>query len=124
VKGCLSFIIWGIHASCEVLLGLFIIPIVNYEKLVEAIKFFGFSDSVSIKKLKKRYRTISKELHPDKGGDEEKMKLVNEYYKCLMEYLESYEIPLDQKSMMLSSPEAFVYFQYMKKDKKDFRVGF
>jgi len=96
----------------------------NYEKLIEAIKFFGFSYKVSIKRLKKRYRILSKELHPDRGGDEEKMRLVNEYYKCLMEYLENYEIPIDEKSIMLSSPEAFTYFQYMKKDNKDFRVGF
>lgn len=52
------------------------------------------------------------------------MKKLNEYYKLVMEYLESYEIPVNKEGIMSSSPSAFMYFQYYRKQEKDGRVGF
>ncbi|MFN4245299.1 MAG: molecular chaperone DnaJ [Brevinematia bacterium] len=96
----------------------------DFEKLIEAIDYFGINEKVSIKSLKRIYRNRSKELHPDKGGNEEEMRKMNNYYKIIIEYLESYEIPTTVESIMKSSPEAFMYFQYYKKQDKDGRVGF
>ncbi|MGC8766282.1 MAG: DnaJ domain-containing protein [Brevinematia bacterium] len=96
----------------------------EYDKLIEAIEFFKLDKKVSIKNLKKKYHKLAKELHPDKGGEVEIMKKVNEYYKILLEYLESYEIPIDENSIISSSPSAFMYFQYYKKQSKDGRIGF
>lgn len=96
----------------------------DYEKLINAIEFFGLKDKVSIKSFKRLYRKMSKEIHPDIGGDSEEMKKLNEYYKLVMEYLESYEIPVNREGIMNSSPSAFMYFQYYRKQDKDGRVGF
>lgn len=96
----------------------------DYEKLLEAIEFFGLRDKISIKSFRKMYRSKSKELHPDRGGDPEKMKKLNESYRIITEYLESYEIPLTKEGIMNSSPDAFVYFQFLKKEDKDVRIGF
>lgn len=96
----------------------------DYEKLMEAIKFFGLKDRVSIRSLKRIYRSMSKDIHPDVGGSEDSMKKLNEYYKTLLEYLERYEIPIDEDAIIRSLPSAFVYFQYHKKNEKDGRVGF
>lgn len=96
----------------------------DYDKLIKAIEFFNLKNKVSIKSLKKKYRELAKELHPDKGGESERMKKLNECYKALLEYLESYEIPIDEKSIMSSSPSAFMYFQYYRKHNKDGRLGF
>lgn len=96
----------------------------DYEKLIEAIEFFGLGDKVSIKSFKKIFRKKSKDLHPDVGGNSEDMKKLNEYYKLVMEYLESYEIPVNKEGIMSSSPSAFMYFQYYRKQEKDGRVGF
>lgn len=96
----------------------------DYEKLIEAIQFFGLEEKISIKSFKRLYRKMSKNIHPDVGGDSEEMKRLNEYYKLIMEYLESYEIPITEEDIMRSSPSAFMYFQYYRKQDKDGRIGF
>ncbi|MCX8029023.1 MAG: hypothetical protein N2712_03410 [Brevinematales bacterium] len=97
----------------------------DYDKLIKAIEFFGLKGKISIKSFRRLYKKKSKELHPDIGGDEEQMQKLNEYYKVIVEYLESYEIPVTRESIMKSSPDAFVYFQYYRKGgDKDDRIGF
>ncbi len=96
----------------------------DYQKLLDAIKFFGLGSSTSIKRLKKRYKILAKEFHPDRSGDDDKMKKINDYYKILMEYLESVEISLDENSIARSSPEAMMYFQFLHKKDRDTRIGY
>lgn len=55
-------------------------------KLQEAKDFFGFSQAPSKEDIKKRYKELAKLYHPDlNGGDEEKMKKLNEYRDILMQ---------------------------------------
>ncbi|MEN2998173.1 MAG: molecular chaperone DnaJ [Brevinematia bacterium] len=96
----------------------------NYERLLEAIEFFGIREKISIRSLKRIYRNISKKFHPDRGGDIDEMRKANEFYRILMEYLETYEIPVTEEEIIRSSPTAFMYFQYYKKQDKDGRIGF
>lgn len=42
-----------------------------------------FSKSASEKEIKKQYRELSKTMHPDKGGDEEKFKQLAKAYQAL-----------------------------------------
>ena len=55
-------------------------------KLQEAKEFFGFSTTPSKDDIKRRYKELAKIHHPDlNGGDEEKMKKLNEYRDILMQ---------------------------------------
>lgn len=55
---------------------------VKYLKLMD----LDSSKDVSMGELKKRYYKLAKELHPDKGGDAEKFKALNEAYSFAKEY--------------------------------------
>lgn len=57
-------------------------------KLSEAKEFFGFTDSITPNKdeIKRKYKELARIYHPDlNGGDEEKMKMLNEYRDILMQ---------------------------------------
>jgi molecular chaperone DnaJ len=43
----------------------------------------GLKKGASASEIKKAFRTLAKELHPDKGGDENAFKEVNEAYEVL-----------------------------------------
>lgn len=55
-------------------------------KLFTAMKMFGVIDNQMTRgEVKEIYRNLARENHPDKGGDDEKMKLINEAYETIQE---------------------------------------
>ena len=58
-------------------------------------EILGVAKDASEKDIKKAYRTLSKQHHPDHGGDEEKFKEINEAYSVLSspEKREQYDNP-------------------------------
>jgi len=61
-------------------------------------KILGVSKDVEQDTLKKAYRALSKEHHPDHGGDEERFKEINEAYSTLSdpEKRKDYDNPMRQ----------------------------
>lgn len=56
-------------------------------KLASALAVFHLDASVATKEvIKKRYRSLAKELHPDIGGNEDAFKKLNSANEVLMEY--------------------------------------
>jgi len=54
--------------------------------IVKAFALFGFSidGRPTPEEVKERYRELAKKYHPDKGGDEDKMKEIIEAYELLI----------------------------------------
>ena len=46
-------------------------------------KTLGVSKTATADEIKKAYRKLARENHPDAGGDEEKFKEINEAYEVL-----------------------------------------
>lgn len=52
-------------------------------KAKDYYKVLGVSRDADIKTIKKAYRQKARDAHPDKGGTEEKMAVINEAYEVL-----------------------------------------
>ena len=53
----------------------------------KAFSFFGLDSSATQEDVKKQYRTLAKQYHPDTGGDAERFKQLNQANQILMEYV-------------------------------------
>ncbi len=63
-------------------------------------KILGLDKTASKDEIKKAYRKLSKEHHPDKGGDENKFKEINEAYQVLSD---------DNKRKQYDNPQTDYY---------------
>lgn len=50
----------------------------------EALQLFGLDDNATQDDVKKKYRQLAKQYHPDTGGDAEQFKRINTAYNLLM----------------------------------------
>ena len=50
-------------------------------------KYFNISDNISLDELKKQYRKLCLQFHPDKGGDKDAFQEINEEYKKILEQI-------------------------------------
>jgi len=58
---------------------------------IDYYKQFGLEDFSSIDKVKDSYRRLVLKHHPDRGGSEEKMKIINRIYEILTKEKEMYD---------------------------------
>jgi len=65
----------------------------------------GVSKTASADEIKKKFRELSKKHHPDKGGDEEMFKKINEAYSTLSDPTKRAEYDNPTKSWGSMSPE-------------------
>jgi curved DNA-binding protein CbpA len=61
----------------------------NRRDLYQILELPNFASS---EKIKLKYRQLALKYHPDRGGDEEKMKLINMAYNILKERKIAYDI--------------------------------
>ncbi len=87
----------------------------SWEKLNKARKILGLPVRTTRKEIIQRYREVVKNFHPDKGGDEERFKEVNEAYELLMEYCNDYVISLEPNKDLLEDPEDW-WFEHFGQD--------
>lgn len=63
----------------------------------------------TLDELKKEYRALTKKLHPDCGGSNEEMKILNEEYKALFEILKkAHNKAADENHQTTETPEEFI----------------
>lgn len=58
--------------------------------LEEALAFMNFSRLPSFNDLRVRYRSMAQALHPDRGGNEDRFKLLSEHYQAVLKQLQRY----------------------------------
>lgn len=76
----------------------------HYEELLQAREFMKLPPLITIKDLKKRYRELTKTMHPDRGGSIEDMQELSESYSLLLSYMENYRFKLDQSEFAAQFP--------------------
>ncbi|MFN3407243.1 MAG: J domain-containing protein [Caldimicrobium sp.] len=86
----------------------------KWETLEQARKLLKLPRITTRKEIVERYHELAKEFHPDKGGSEEKMKALNEAYKLLIEYCDSYRIEFNRMDNTVD-PTDF-WFQHFGED--------
>ncbi len=60
----------------------------KWQRLEEARRLLGLPRQTSRAEIRERYRRLAAKFHPDRAGDAEAMKRLNEAYALLMDYCE------------------------------------
>jgi DnaJ-domain-containing protein 1 len=49
----------------------------------QALRVLGLPPNATTQQIKRRYRTLAKRYHPDRGGDQKEMQRIIAAYECL-----------------------------------------
>ncbi len=86
----------------------------KWQKIEEARKILKLPIRTTRREIIEQYKNLAKAFHPDKGGDEEQMKKLNEAYEVLMRYCDNYLIILAPNDNILD-PEDW-WFEHFGED--------
>ncbi len=70
----------------------------------EALNVLGLPPFVTKNEIKKRYRKLAREFHPDISNDKEQIVKINAAYKLLMEYIEDFRYSFDEQELSKQIP--------------------
>ncbi|PLX75078.1 MAG: molecular chaperone DnaJ [Desulfuromonas sp.] len=85
----------------------------SFDDLTEALKIFGLSNQATLDEIRKRYRALAREHHPDHGGeDPEKMGRINLAYKLLRDYCANYRFTFSLDEYLKQNPEERMQRQF------------
>ena len=82
----------------------------NFMEIDEARKALGLGETVTLKEIKRAYRTLAHRHHPDKhseaasGETEETMKKLNWAYKLLTDYCDNYKYSFREEDIAGTYP--------------------
>lgn len=78
----------------------------TYDDLRISLAVLGLGERVSLREIKARHRALVKECHPDAGGEDmERIRLVNEAYRIVMEYVTDYRFSFTEDEFYRQNPE-------------------
>jgi DnaJ-class molecular chaperone len=88
----------------------------NFEEIDRARKLLDLRDVATMKEIKRAYKRIAFQHHPDRGGKEgkqgeEMMKELNWAYKLLMEYCANYSYSFKEEDVARTYP----YDEYLRR---------
>jgi len=75
------------------------------EAIIWALEMLDFPVLSTKEELKVRYHLLAKTLHPDCGGDEQKMADVNRAYEILKTYMEQFKFTFSDEEIAKQFPE-------------------
>lgn len=77
----------------------------NYDELQKALETLDIVTRITRSELKDKYLKLSKIHHPDmQGGDAKKFKEINEAYKLLSGYMDSFRFSFDEEEFYAQNP--------------------
>ena len=82
-----------------------------YRKIDKARKILGLDEKATLEQIKKAYRNLVANNHPDKYSEkdkttyERKMTRINQAYKDIMEYVAQFEISFEKDTVEQYDPE-------------------
>jgi DnaJ-class molecular chaperone len=77
----------------------------GYRAIHRALETLGLPARVNLKEITERYRYLASTLHPDTGGDAEKMAAINEAYDILRKYIEHYRFSFSEEEIAGQFPQ-------------------
>lgn len=79
----------------------------DYRELRAALEEFDFSERISLRQIKTRYRELVRRYHPDRGeaSDPEKIRRINEAYRVLRAYCHDYLFDCSHEEFLEQYPE-------------------
>lgn len=77
----------------------------NHEKLLDALSVLELPVLISLQDLRSRYRLMAKKYHPDINSDNKKMQKINEAYKLVKTYMETYKFTFSEEEVARQFPE-------------------
>lgn len=79
----------------------------RYTELEAALNEFGFSERVSLRQIKERYRDLARRYHPDLGSaaDAVKIQRINLAYQVLRAYCQDYLFDCSHQEFLEQYPE-------------------
>lgn len=84
-----------------------------YEDLLEALKVFGLRRQATLAEIRKRYRQLAKQYHPDRGnGDADEIRRINRSYSVLRDYCANYRYSFSLDEYLLQHPEERIQRQF------------
>ncbi len=76
-------------------------------RINEALNILDLPTLVTKSDIKKRYRQLAREYHPDlSSGSDKSMESINRAYELLMEYIESFRYTFDREEIARQYPGA------------------
>ena len=72
-------------------------------RIINHYHTLGLQNCSSLEEIKRAYRKLALRFHPDRGGNEEKMKAVNLAYEYLIKNKESYDATLRPRKPALKN---------------------
>ena len=76
-----------------------------FAAISSALDALGLPQLVTRDDIKKRYRQLARQYHPDRTGSDEAMERINAAYALLMEYIETFRYRFDETEIAQHYPE-------------------
>lgn len=87
----------------------------TYLELQRSLRVFGLGDRATLGEVRKRHRELVKQCHPDSGcgEDGDRIREVNEAYRILLAYIQSYRFSFSEDEFYEQNPEERIKRQFM-----------
>jgi len=87
----------------------------TFQELQEALHVLGLKDRMTIQQIKDRHRELVKRYHPDscENTNGEQIQLINDAYRILSDYLDSYCYSFSEEEFYAQNPEENLRRQFM-----------